>query len=158
MGGNSLVIDQMTAEEIDAYREHGRRRYHKQPQTERTLAGIRRYNELRRQVDPERHRAYQRTYLDRCWESVRAVLGSACVQCGATGPDGFLDVDHIHNDGHREKGRDIYPSGPPNTVKLAARRLKEGGEVAVRGTYQLLCPNCHRLKTLAARAHTEEGT
>lgn len=156
MGRNALIYEQMTEDEVAAYREYGRRKYHKQEQTDRTKAAVRRYNELRRRQSPETHRRYQRDYLSRCRQETQSVLGTKCAQCGVGGPPGFLDVDHINNDGHLEKGRHKYPSGPPNGVMLVARKLREENEEAVKAHYQLLCPNCHRLKTIAARA-TEES-
>ncbi len=78
-----------------------------------------------------------RTYqwrVDRRKKAV-ALLGTECVCCGETFL-GFLEVDHVHNDGAEE--RKELP-----TAKLYNAICK--GKVAL-SRYQLLCSNCNGRK------------
>jgi hypothetical protein len=76
---------------------------------------------------------------------VLKVLGGECAWCcnPGPGPIGFLDVDHINGDGAAEKSNSAASS-----FEITYRAIRDEGEVAARRRYQLLCPNCHRIKSL----------
>lgn len=103
------------------------------------------YNRSRYWADPERHRAYSNRCGDKLRALARSALGEKCVACGEMGPSGFLDVDHINNDGAKEKVRGT------SVWLIAGRCVRDQGAEVARQKYQLLCPNCHRLKTLAEK-------
>ncbi len=97
----------------------------------------------RRSENPEREREYQRRYERARRQKIVDFLGNACATCGMHGERaGFLDIDHVNNDGGEERGRATH-----EYVILA---MKACSEQEVRDKYQLLCPNCHRNKTLDA--------
>jgi hypothetical protein len=77
---------------------------------------------------------------------VSEVLGDCCVRCGASGPVGFLDIDHINGDAWVDRHR--YGSG----IMGAGRYIEEHGAEATQKRFQLLCPNCHRVKTIQDKA------
>lgn len=91
-----------------------------------------------RAKDPEAARAYQRDWRKKRQVSLRAeaieVLGGKCARCGLD-DHRVLQFDHVHGGGHRER----------NTQD----RLKLYMDVSKRRRedIQLLCANCHVLKT-----------
>lgn len=68
-----------------------------------------------------------------------ALMGGCCVRCGFDGPQEALDFDHIDP---TEKTLTVASSLSPGEFE----RVKQ--EVLTR--CQLLCANCHRIKTHAA--------
>jgi hypothetical protein len=67
---------------------------------------------------------------------VLARLGKRCRCCGESNPK-FLTVDHIHNDGFRE--RQTFSN--PRSLYLKIKRTS-----CLRGRYQILCWNCNAAK------------
>lgn len=123
---------------------------------ERNLVTGKRADEKRRKLFPEKMLAKRRDnrrrvamfqpeksraqYL-RKYRSLRARaierLGGRCRCCGETMPT-FLEIDHIHNDGHIERaGRRAFSS-------TQARIVLRHGNPGER--YQVLCANCNRSK------------
>ena len=109
-------------------------------------------------VDLEQRRAYQREYSRRYrqqrqpkvratqamqWQKYRlaalAALGTVCVRCGCA-DSRVLEIDHVDgHGGHERKAR--------SKVSILRR-------VAADPTgYQLLCANCHRIKTYEQGDH-----
>lgn len=83
-----------------------------------------------------------REYMARRYEARRiriiADLGGACVRCGS---DDRLEIDHV--DRHR-KGFDICRRLAGVAEPKLARELRK---------CQLLCRNCHEVKTVEERGH-----
>ncbi len=68
-------------------------------------------------------------------------LGGKCCRCGNDDAR-VLQIDHVFNDGARER----RPSGPRTCVASRVGlfiRIRDDEE----GRYQLLCANCHSIKT-----------
>lgn len=90
-----------------------------------------------KQRHPERVGKSRRRLRD----SVLALLGSVCTQCGFSDVRA-LQVDHINGGGHKERAekgwvgilRDILKYGPQNK-------------------YQLLCANCNAIKRIVNKEH-----
>jgi len=60
---------------------------------------------------------------------VLAGYGNKCACCGETTPQ-FLTIDHVNNDGHKDRGRGF---------KLFARIIRQG----FPADYRILCFNCN---------------
>jgi hypothetical protein len=90
----------------------------------------------RRQHNPERLKQWR----DKLRSDLFAAYGNACACCGETEPK-FLTIDHVHNDGNKERP----PIGSKRTrgggIHMYARLRKEGFPQS--GRYQLLCWNCN---------------
>lgn len=103
-------------------------------------------------LSPEKHREQSARYKKRNREKVRKwvrdggkrlrdrmraemilTFGSKCACCGES-ESLFLQLDHIHNDGHLERKKQ-------RTTYVAWRRLKLNGWPKDR--HQLLCANCN---------------
>jgi predicted restriction endonuclease len=70
-------------------------------------------------------------------EEIIKEYGSRCACCGETEPL-FLEIDHINNDGHKE--RKLIGT----SAKALCIAIKKGGFCKER--YQLLCANCNQGK------------
>lgn len=68
-----------------------------------------------------------------------ALLGGVCTVCGYSDTRA-LQIDHVFGDGHLERPAKRTQPGPAS-VYIAVIRQKEPGR------YQLLCANCHVIKT-----------
>lgn len=90
-----------------------------------------RHAEAVRERDRERCRAIRRAVL--------ALLGGTCVACGIA-DERVLQVDHI--DGGGKRHRLERPAWGPYRDMRNALLAGEG-----RDRYQLLCRNCHHIKT-----------
>jgi hypothetical protein len=86
---------------------------------------------------PTNSREYSRAYWRRRKSEAIEALGGACVQCG-NDDRRVLQIDHVDGDGHLDK----CPGGKRYWYVV----LKDiaAGLVA---RYQLLCANCHAIKT-----------
>lgn len=100
---------------------------------EKGRARIRKY----RKENPGTVLAYNRTWSARYRADLRAEMlaayGSKCICCGESTPE-FLQLDHIHNDGHID--RKINKT----SAKLWAKLKKLDWP---RDRHQLLCANCN---------------
>lgn len=68
---------------------------------------------------------------------VLALYGGKCVCCSDTRSK-YLQLDHLHNDGHVERKKDPGTRG--------ARFYKKLSKMPVREDLQILCANCHNAK------------
>jgi 5-methylcytosine-specific restriction endonuclease McrA len=98
------------------------------------------------QAHPDRHAASERRFRARHPEVGReykqglrvqaiAVLGGACCKCGFTDIRA-LEIDHINNDGCLDRKKRTRYSMWASIIK--------GASV---GEFQLLCANCHQIKS-----------
>lgn len=71
-------------------------------------------------------------------EEMMAEYGRECACCGENQPE-FLTLDHINNDGYKERGGKGGPGGTSFFMKLKRRGWP-------KGTYQVLCYNCNAAK------------
>ena len=69
-------------------------------------------------------------------KAVVALLGGKCVCCGEREYD-FLQIDHIHNDGAEHRRRRGAKGGTALLTDIVAELER----------YQVLCANCHLMKT-----------
>ena len=76
--------------------------------------------------------------IARGWDNVR------CANCGDERVD-VLHADHINHDGHRHR-KEIGKGGKGAGKRVYHWILTHRKEA--RGTFQLLCSNCHTLKTV----------
>lgn len=75
------------------------------------------------------------------------MLGSVCVICGYNYDWRALEIDHINGDGFKERKK--YKSGYRGaSIHQKFKAIKRNRE-----RFQLLCANCHRIKTYEAREH-----
>lgn len=84
-------------------------------------------------------RQYNRLYRRRKRAAALAVLGGCCSGCGID-DERLLDIDHIDGDGRIER------------LTLGSYAIL-GRVLSGSSGYQLLCANCHRIKTLEAGEH-----
>lgn len=108
-----------------------RQRYAEDPETHRQ-----RQRDYRRE-NIERVLAYNRQWLTGYRARLRAEMiaayGSVCSCCGEAEPI-FLQLDHIHNDGHIDRKLN------KTSAKLLAALKREGWP---KDRHQLLCANCN---------------
>lgn len=88
---------------------------------------------------PERHRVYKWRDRDKRRQQALNALGGCCNGCGL--PDKrVLQIDHIAGHGHIERGnRSVF-----------LRRV-----VSYPHWYQLLCANCHAIKTYEGKENNQ---
>lgn len=79
------------------------------------------------------NKAYSVGFRRRLRDEMIAAYGGACVCCGEREPT-FLQLDHIHNDGHLDRRRH------KTSAKLWAALKRAGWP---RERHQLLCANCN---------------
>lgn len=110
-------------------------------------------------ADPDAHRARQRTYkaseearprvlaYNRRWiaeyratlkAEMHAAYGGVCNCCGER-EQLFLQLDHVHNDGHLDRKKN------KTSAKLWAKLKRQGWP---KDRYQLLCANCNHGKAI----------
>lgn len=109
-------------------------------------------------ADPEKRRAHQSAYSRayrqhqqpkvratqaRQWNKYRAAaldaLGGCCMECGNDDPR-VLEIDHADGSGGQDRKR---------RSKVSILR----SVVTNHSDYQLLCANCHRIKTIVNGEH-----
>jgi hypothetical protein len=94
-----------------------------------------------RRKNPEKWKCLMRISNRRQRQKLRVEMvkayGGKCKCCGETEVL-FLELDHIHNDGHKD--RKVNGAG----VKLLCRLKKAGWP---KNNYQILCSNCNHGKT-----------
>lgn len=83
----------------------------------------------------QRHKAQVADYRKRLRQRAILFLGSRCVGCGCSDTR-LLEIDHIDGDGHLERA--AGKRGNMHTLRRVIKGLPG---------YQLLCANCHTLKT-----------
>lgn len=76
-------------------------------------------------------------------EGVVAALGGRCCKCGYSENIHALQVDHINGDGHEDRKNGW------NQWKVYKDIIDHGSQ----NRYQLLCANCHCIKTMENREH-----
>jgi len=86
----------------------------------------------------ERRRRIQLEYYYRCRDAVIAAYGGKCACCGEI-EKVFLQLDHIKNDGGKERKKFNDKSNQSLFRYLAKKGWPKG--------YQILCANCHQAKT-----------
>lgn len=92
--------------------------------------------------DPKKHRlAVDKSRKKSRIEAIIA-YGGKCVSCQTTDTE-VLDIDHINNDGSKERKENLFAYN-------LCRKLKKEGYPKDR--YQLLCKNCNWKKELKRRA------
>ncbi len=99
-------------------------------------ARFKRYYEANADEMRARQREYHKTWKDKRFEQVLDALGHECACCGESNPQA-LTVDHIHNDGWKEKRG---PGRPRAGRALWSRIRKEGYP---KDRYRILCFNCN---------------
>jgi hypothetical protein len=85
--------------------------------------------------------AWTREYHVRLRKKALDILGGKCVDCGLEETEensGLLDFDHIKRSSKKRK---------TESSSETFRRVVYRGATACK-IIQLLCPNCHRLKTI----------
>lgn len=70
---------------------------------------------------------------------VYSLYGNKCACCGEANSK-FLSIDHVYNDGNKERRKGVKGAGSWYIHK----RIKDYPEL--RGRYQLLCMNCNHGK------------
>lgn len=83
-------------------------------------------------------KASQKEDRDLMRAAVLRTLGSSCVCCGET-QQVFLDIDHINNDGAKDRRETSY-----STWRMAFKEPER---------FQLLCRNCNWAKHLGGCPH-----
>lgn len=73
----------------------------------------------------------------KCWKTIFEYLGDICVCCGESNKK-FLTIDHINNDGYKEK-KEPYGKGSNIALKYAAK-IRRGEKIE---NLQILCFNCN---------------
>jgi len=105
------------------------------------------YRKSWRKRNPEKVRQYQRKRAD----DVKRYLGGKCYCCGIKEFE-FLTVDHIHNDGWKERKKINGRYGKNNAyyqaIVVAFRSGKKREIARIKRRYRLACFNCN-----AARAY-----
>jgi hypothetical protein len=99
--------------------------------------------------DPEyraRHQEVVNRYHRRIHEEIYKLLGDACRNCG-NADRRVLELDHINNDGYLER-----PLGRANGGGSYKRDLQVRKHPA---KFQILCANCHAIKTFEHRKSLE---
>ena len=96
---------------------------------------------------PEAPTDHRGRYRQRKIATLRA-LGGRCVRCANDDPR-VLQFDHINNDGYLDKRK-----GYRTPYYRAAQLLRAEGLDAAKAVFQLLCANCHMIKTSEARLET----
>lgn len=86
---------------------------------------------------PTNPRGYSRDYYRRRKAEAIEALGGICVQCG-NGDRRVLQIDHVAGDGHMDR----CPGG--KRYWYVALKEIAAGQLS---RYQLLCANCHAIKT-----------
>lgn len=86
--------------------------------------------------------ARARAYGQRIRTEMLAAYGGKCACCGESEPK-FLALDHVNNDGHKE--RRFGRNGEGRANKPIAVKLRRLG-FPQDGRYQLLCHNCNSAK------------
>lgn len=133
-GGRKAAQDRYRKAFAEELRERKRKAYQKNKEAYRL-----RSSEWRKK-NPELWREMMRRSNKKLRQRIKAAMlvayGSRCSCCGEREPM-FLDLDHINNDG--SKDRKENGSG----VKLLLRLEKAGWP---KDTYQLLCSNCNQGK------------
>ena len=77
-----------------------------------------------------------RNRLQKLWQKLREIYGKVCACCEESEP-AFLTIDHINNDGWRDR----KPDGKnPTSSEMIYRRLVFGPR---RKDIQILCYNCN---------------
>src|SRR5687768_8083485 len=92
-----------------------------------------------------RRQEKNRDYTRRVRARVLALYGGRCVHCGLDDTR-VLQLDHVNNDG---KAHRLAVGKDPTKVLLEAERDHLAGDGS---RFQLLCANCHVIKTQEARA------
>jgi len=91
------------------------------------------------------HRTAANAMRQRYAKALRARVllrfGRECSECGFL-DERALQIDHVHNDGARERRPNGPGTSPVGRVTILQRALKD-----VDGRYQLLCANCHAIKS-----------
>lgn len=107
-------------------------------------------NEWRKHRDPAKHREVQRRYRERTLDiasanakrrmraAANAALGNVCCRCGFSDWRA-LEIDHVNNDGYLERVN--------GKRKTRWQMLKEIVQHGGQDRYQLLCANCHQIKS-----------
>ena len=125
------------------------------------------YRETHRQLLNQRAAAYRARYPERVKESLRKsktklreynhrkylvlkaevlnVYGGQCVCCGE-GNFVFLTIDHVNNDGYRQRTRTSSFSGTTMYRWLKKNKYPQG-------QFQVLCWNCNCAKTHSPKEH-----
>ena len=92
-------------------------------------------------------KAYRKNWWDKLREDVQRLLGAKCTCCGERQPE-FLTVDHVRNDGYKNRSASGHRNPYP-----AYREIKRGfesGQVSevqrIKRKYQILCWNCNASK------------
>ena len=100
----------------------------------------RRWISQARKLPHKKHmfRTYDRRAGQKLKNKAIATLGGACVRCGFSDYRA-LEFDHIHGDGYKVK--------PSNSRSELRKHLRAG---TIHEVYQLLCANCHAIKTYDA--------
>lgn len=98
-----------------------------------------------REWNRERHKIWRQ----RVYSEVIKAYGSKCVCCGETNI-GFLTIDHVNNDGWKER----QETGTRGGYTFYKKIVSEG----FPNRYQLLCYNCNLSKSRFGEcAHTPVG-
>lgn len=114
---------------IECWNEYRREWSKKNPVSKR--ASIRAWRQKHKDVVSRQNfdAKFRRRY--RC----RVMLGGVCACCGES-HDSFLDIDHIHNDGNKEREKYGKAYVYSTVLKMDHPETK----------YQLLCSNCNQSK------------
>ena len=83
--------------------------------------------------DPRRYNKYRNTFFQKIKDKAYKILGEVCSCCGESDRR-FLTLDHINNDGYKDKKR---------RRNLTYLMYKEVVKDRIEGKYQILCWNCN---------------
>ena len=87
-------------------------------------------------------REQNRLYRERLFQQVVVLLGDKCVRCGYDADQRALQIDHINNNGYKERGG--------GSTTLYKRVIANPDE------YQRLCANCNWIKELRRRESNKQ--
>lgn len=86
----------------------------------------------------KKHRQYVRTTIDTLREETFQAYGNRCACCGES-QRLFLEIDHIKNDGHKDKRNGRRKGGKDMYTQLRQQDFP-------KDRYQILCSNCNHGK------------
>jgi hypothetical protein len=101
------------------------------------------YQKAYREEHKERHYALQAERQRKVKIAVRAFLGGKCSCCGISEFE-FLTIDHVNNDGAKDKKNGIQSSHIYWKILKMLKSFTPRSEV--EKTYRLLCFNCNSSK------------
>ena len=96
-------------------------------------------------ISQQLHPSKRKWTYDTRWREFGELLGDHCARCGFDDTRA-LHIDHVADDGAEHRKR-AFKKASREYYDEILQALREGSK-----QFQLLCPNCNRLKAIAAKA------